>query len=70
MMNQHFHSNEDQSMMWAEDGRVPICPKSQGKGLMVSDFVTEFDGLLQLTQEEYEKAQKTDPFSFFSKIFF
>ena len=33
--------------MWAEEGRVPIGPKNQGRGLMVSDFVTEFDGLLQ-----------------------
>lgn len=43
--------------MSAEEGRGPIHPKLQGRGLMVSDFVTEHDGLLQLTDEEYERAQ-------------
>ena len=56
-----FHANEGQSVMWAEEGRVPICPKNQGRGLMVSDFVTEYDGLLQLNVEEYRRAAETDP---------
>ena len=56
-----FHANEGQSVMWAEEGRVPIRPKSQGRGLMVSNFVTEHDGLLQLTDEEFEKAQQSNP---------
>ena len=46
-----FHANEGQSVMWAEEGRVLIRPKNQGRGLMVSDFVTEYDGLLQLIIE-------------------
>lgn len=56
-----FHANEGQSIMWAEEGRVPICLKNQGRGLMVSDLVTEFDGLLQLTIEEYRTAAESDP---------
>ena len=56
-----FHANEGQSVMWAEEGRVPIRPKNQGRGLMVSDFVTEFDGLLQLSIDEYRKAAESDP---------
>ena len=56
-----FHANEGQSIMSAEEGRVPIHPKNQGRGLMVSDFVTEFDGLLQLSIEEYRKAAESDP---------
>ena len=56
-----FHANEGQSLMWAEEGRVPIRPKNQGRGLMVSDFVTEFDGLLQLSMDEYRRAAQTDP---------
>ena len=56
-----FHANEGQSVMWDEEGRVPIRPKSQGRGLMVSDFVTEFDGLLQLSMEEYRRAAEADP---------
>ena len=55
-----FHANEAQSIMWAEEGRVPIRPKNQGRGLMVSDFVTEFDGLLQLTTDEYRRAAESD----------
>ena len=48
-----FHANEGQSFMWAVEGRVLIRPKSQGRGLMVGDFVTEFDGLLQLAIVNY-----------------
>ena len=48
-----FHANECQSVPWAEDGKLPIRPKIQGRGLMVSDFVTEHGGLLALTDEEY-----------------
>ena len=47
-----FHANEGQSVMWAEEGRVPIHPKNQGRGLMVSDFVTKYNGLLEFTDEE------------------
>lgn len=54
-----FHANEGQTVLWAEDGKVPIRPKTQGRGLMVSDFVTEHDGLLVLTDEEYLKAHDT-----------
>ena len=52
-----FHANEGQSAMWAEEGRVPIRPKNQGRRLMVSDFVTELDGLLQLSIDEYTGKQ-------------
>jgi len=38
-------------------GEIPIYPKMQGRGLMVSDFV---DGLLALTDEEYIKAHKVN----------
>ena len=41
--------------MWAEKGNQPIKPKGLGKGLMVSDFVDEFNGLLSLTIEEFER---------------
>ena len=55
-----FHANDGQSVMWAEEGRVPIRLKNQGRGLMVSDFVTEFDRLLQLSIEE-RTATAADP---------
>ena len=56
-----FHANEGQSVLWAEEGKVPIRPKMQGRGLMVSDFVTEHDKLLALTDEEYVKANEANP---------
>lgn len=56
-----FHANDGQSIIWAEEGKVPIRPKTQGRGLMVSDFVTEYDGLLKLSDEEFESARKTIP---------
>lgn len=40
---------------------VPIRPKSQGRGIMVSDFITEHHGLLQLTYEQYSETSKEDP---------
>ena len=54
-----FHANEGQSVMWAEEGRVPIQPKSQGRGIMISDFGTEYHGLLHLSIEEYREGSKT-----------
>ena len=38
-----------------------IRPKSQGSGIMVSDFITEKDGFLRLTEEEYRVAKVTNP---------
>ena len=43
-----FHFNEDQGWMWAEKGKQPIRPKGLGQGIMVCDFVDEFNGLLKL----------------------
>ena len=48
-----FHANKGQSVC-VEEG---ICPKYQGRELMVSDFVT---GLLQLTMEQYRGAAEAD----------
>ena len=50
-----YHSNEDQGRMWAEKGHQPIRPKGLGRGIMVSDFVDEYNGLLSLTDEEFEQ---------------
>jgi len=56
-----FHSNEDQGWMWAEKGKQPIRPKGIGRGIMVSDFVEEFNGLLRLTDEEFERGKLVYP---------
>ena len=36
-------------------------PKSKGSGIMISDFIDERNGYLELTQEEYEEAKKKNP---------
>ena len=56
-----FQSNEDQPTLWAEKGTTVMRPKSRGSGIMVSDFIGEKHGYLELTQEEYDEAKKTDP---------
>ena len=55
MMNDEstFHSNEDQGWVWAEQWSQQIKPKGQGRGIMVSDFIDEYNGYLQLTDEEW-----------------
>ena len=56
-----YHSNEDQGWMWAEKGNQPIRPKGLGRGIMVSDFIDEFNGLLSLTSEEFERGKLEYP---------
>jgi transposase len=34
-----FKSNDGKRDMWMEDGKQPLRPKGQGKGIMVSDFI-------------------------------
>ena len=38
-MTKVFHSNDNQGWMWAEKGKQPIKPKTQGRGIVVSDFI-------------------------------
>ena len=52
-----FHSNDGQGWLWAEEGKQPIRPKGQGRGIMVSDFIEEYGGFLALTDQEYEEAR-------------
>ena len=56
-----FHSNDGQGWMWAEKGKQPIKPKSQGRGIMVSDFVDEHNGYLRLTDEEFDREKDSHP---------
>ena len=35
-------------------------PKRKGKGLMISDFVEEYNDFLSLMDEELERAQQSD----------
>ena len=56
-----FQSNEDQPTLWAEKGTTVMRPKSKGAGIMVSDFIDEHSGYLQLTDEEHARAKESDP---------
>ena len=56
-----FHANDAQSWQWAEEDKITIRPKSQGRGLMISDFIEEHGGYLQLTTEEHEVAKLSEP---------
>ena len=37
--------------MWGEEERPALLPKTEGSGLMVSDFVDELDGFLKHSDE-------------------
>ena len=56
-----YHSNDDQKWMWSEKGKQPIRPKSQGRALMVSDFIEEHNGYLRLSDEEFDGAKESHP---------
>jgi len=56
-----FNANDDESLQWGKSDSQIIRPKSRGSGIMVSDFITENDGYLRLTQAEYDAKKQTDP---------
>ena len=46
-----FQSNDDQTRQWGAKGTQVVVQKSKGRGIMVSDFVSE-DGFLCLSDDE------------------
>ena len=56
-----FNANDDESLQWGTAESQLIRPKSRGSGIMVSDFITEKDGYLRLTEEEYQAAKEKNP---------
>ena len=51
--------NDDQKVQWGKKGtHIMLRPKSQGSGIMVSDFVDERNGYLALTDEESQFATR------------
>ena len=52
-----FHSNDGQGWLWAEEGKQPIRPKGQGRGIMISDFIDEYNGYLALSDQEYDQTR-------------
>ena len=61
MMNLFFSINKGQSWMWGEEDGPAILPKTKGSGIMISDFVDEFDDYLSLTDDQFENAKKKNP---------
>ena len=57
-----FEENDAPSQGWHDDmGSRQLRPKGRGKGLMISDFVEEYNGLLSFIDEELQRAQHNDP---------
>lgn len=51
-----FHANEDQNSFWGDNDLTGLAKKSQGQGIMVSDFKSEVgSGSLAFTAAEYER---------------
>ena len=52
-----FNANDDQTFGWADETMTVLKPKSKGSGMMVSDFIEEHGGFLELTNDEFEAAK-------------
>ena len=48
-----FNVNDDESLQWGTVESQLIRPKSRGSGIMAPNFITEREGYLRLTEEEY-----------------
>ena len=56
-----FQANDDETWLWGVKGEHVIRPKSRGSGIMVSDFIDEFNGYLRLTEEEFSAHKEDHP---------
>ena len=56
-----FNTNEGQQWFWGTGDEPYIQPKTKGAGIMVSDFVDQHNGYLQLSEEEHCRACVSDP---------
>ena len=56
-----FHANEDQPIYWGDGTMHSIHSKSQGAGLMVSDYIEEKAGYLSLSDELHEAGKQQNP---------
>lgn len=52
-----FNTNDSQLWMWAAEGMVVLRPKTRGSGIMVSDFIDQHSGFLQLSEVEQAHAK-------------
>eukprot|EP01034_Spumella_vulgaris_P044767 gene44767-55707_t len=47
-----FNSHEGMSTIWVEKGRTPLRPKGRGRSYMVSEFLCQCHGHLELNDEQ------------------
>lgn len=50
-----FYSNDGKRGIWIHNGMMPLRKKGNGKSIMVSEFISEACGRLQLSEEEKKK---------------
>ena len=55
-----YNSNEGPTWMWGQEERPVLLPKTKGSGMMVSDFIDEYDGYLRLTDAQFDLARADD----------
>ena len=53
-----FTTHEGQTWVWGTGDQPYIQPKTKGAGIMVSDFITQQTGLLQLDDQQHEMAKQ------------
>ena len=58
-----FQSNDDHKFAWAKEGDSFIKKKCRGSGIMISDFIDEYDGFLGFTDDQYENYRAQNPTS-------
>ena len=56
-----FQSCDYERTQWGSKDDHMLVPKSRGAGIMVSDFITEKDGYLKLTDSEFAAVSVTEP---------
>ena len=56
-----FQTNDDETWIWGQKGQHVLKPKSQGSGIMVSDFIDVKNGYLKLTDNEFQIAKAMHP---------
>jgi transposase len=55
-------SKDDGAMDWGEKGAIhKLRPKTLGRGLMVSDYMSPHDGMLQLNDKAWEQYKQENP---------
>ena len=57
--DESIYNNEGQTCTWGEEERPALLPKTKGGGVMVLEFVTEYDDYLALSEEQHVRAHNS-----------